>query len=152
VAGRFNEVVDAYHFDGFVRVNGDSPLLDQQLIDKAVEIFLRGDLDIVTNVLPRTYPLGQSVEVLRSHTFRGAYKLMKENEDLEHVTRFFYMNRKDYRIFNFALQRNFSDIRLCVDTEQDMNTFASIIARMNKAHWQHGLSELLSLYQKVVLQ
>ena len=150
VAGRFKEVLDVYHFDGFVRVSGDSPLLDQRLIEKGVGIFLKGDFDIVTNILPRTYPAGQSVEVLRSNTFRRAYRLMREDEDLEHVTRYFYKNRCHFRLFNFASGEDHSKIHLSVDTERDMNTFAAIIARMDRPHWQYGLREILQFYQDVV--
>ena len=96
VAGRFNEALNIYHFDGFVRVNGDSPLLDQNLIEKAVSIFLAGDLDIVTNGQKRTYPKGQSVEVLRADTFRYAYQLMREEDEFEHVTPYFYKHAEKF--------------------------------------------------------
>ena len=72
VAGRFKEVLDEYRFDGFVRVCGDSPLIDQRLIDKGIRIFRRSGFDIVTNVSPKTFPKGQSVEVLSTDTFKAA--------------------------------------------------------------------------------
>ncbi|MFC1943168.1 hypothetical protein ACFLWO_01120 [Chloroflexota bacterium] len=40
---------------------------------------------MVTNVLPPTYPKGQSVEVLPTATFQRAYDRMQEAENLEHV-------------------------------------------------------------------
>src|ERR1044071_4155673 len=55
VADRFKEVVDAYSFDNFVRVSGDSPLLDARLIERGLNTFREGDFDLVTNVLPRTF-------------------------------------------------------------------------------------------------
>jgi len=149
VAARFKEVLDEYQFDGFVRVSGDSPLLDQKLIDKAVGIFLRGDVDIVTNVLRRTYPRGQSVEVLRADTFGTVYESMREDEDLEHVTRFFYNHPENFRIHSFALAENLNWIQLSVDTRQDMETFAAIVSRMRGPHWEYGLEEIIEIYHQV---
>lgn len=147
VAGRFKEVLDVYQFDGFVRVNGDSPLLDQQLVDKGVDIFIRGNFDLVTNILPRTYPIGQSVEVLRSNAFRRGYQLMQEDEEFEHVTKFFYKNQQDFKIYNFASETYYGDLHLAVDTVSQMDTFTAIISRMTKSHWQYGLYEILEFYQ-----
>jgi len=150
VAGRFNQVLGMYQFDGFVRVNGDSPLLDQRLIEKGVDIFLNGDFDLVTNALPSTYPKGQSVEVLRTATYRRAYNHMQEAEDLEHVTKFFYKHPHDFRIHNFTLSENLNDIRLCVDTWQDMDNFTTIVSRMNRPHWEYTLEDVLQIYRGLV--
>ena len=147
VAGRFNQVLDVYQFDAFVRVNGDSPLLDQRLIEKGVGIFLNGDFDLVTNVLPRTYPKGQSVEVLRTAIYQRAYDRMQEAEDLEHVTKFFHKHPEDFRIRNFALAENLNHIRLCVDTRQDMDNFSTIVSKMNRPHWEYALEDILQVYR-----
>jgi spore coat polysaccharide biosynthesis protein SpsF len=147
VAGRFKEVLEEYQFDGFVRVNGDSPLLDQRLIEEGVAIFLKGDFDLVTNVLTRTYPKGQSVEIVRGETFRAAYQFMRTEDELEHVTRHFYNHRDDFRIFNFESGQDQSGIQLSVDTPQDMDIFASIISHMNKPHWEYTLTETLRIYR-----
>ena len=149
VAGRFKEVLDVYHFDAFVRVNGDSPLIDPRLIDTGVDIFLQGDWEVVTNVVPRTYPIGQMVWILRSDAFRRGYQLMREDEDFEHVTTFFPKNEQDFRIRTFASEEYFGDILLSVDTPQDMETFAAIVAKMGKPHWQYELQEIIRLYQEV---
>lgn len=150
VAGRVKELLGIYHFDGFVRVNGDSPLLDQRLIDKGLKIFLKGNVEIVTNIFPRTYPKGQSVEIFRSDIFRNGYHLMEEKEDFEHVTKFFYKNRQHYKIKNFAFKEYLGEIQLSVDTTQDMERFSRIVAKMEKPHWQYNLQEILNIYREVV--
>ena len=61
------------------------------------------DLDLVTNILERTYPKGQSVEVLRTSTYQETYERIREAEDLEHVTMFYYKHPRDFRIQNLAL-------------------------------------------------
>ena len=152
VAGRFKEVLDEYQFEAFVRVNGDSPLIDPGLIDEGVAIFLKGDWDVVTNVVPRTYPIGQMVWILRSDAFRRGYQLMQDDEDFEHVTTFFPKNRQHFRLSNFASEEYQGDIHLSVDTAQDMETFTAIVARMDRPHWEYELPEVIQLYQEVTLR
>ena len=149
VAGRFNKVLDMYQFDGFVRVTGDSPLLDQRLIEQGVGIFLNGDFDLVTNVLPPTYPKGQSVEVLQTSTYQKTYERMQEAEDLEHVTKFYYKHSEDFHIQNFALVENLNDIQLCVDTWQDIDNFATIVSKMSRPHWEYRLEDILQIYRSL---
>lgn len=149
VAGRFRHLLDLYQFEGVVRLCADSPLLDQSLIDQAVEIFLKGNFDIVTNVFPRSYPRGQSVEVLRTKTFCQTYQRMQDAFDLEHVTNFFYRNRHEFKIFNFSSATDYSNIRLCIDTRQDMNSIKAIASKMDKPHWLYGYQEIIRLYKEI---
>lgn len=146
VAERFKQVLDMYSLDGFVRVNGDSPLLDPILIDKAIAIFLKSDVDIVTNVFERSYPSGQSVEVLRASAFRRGFVCMHNEEDLEHVTRYFYEHGDRFKIMNFKSDRNWSGIHLSIDTADDLDVFAAIVTRMDRPHWQYGVEEVLHLH------
>ena len=150
VAARFKQVLDRFRFDVFVRISGDSPLLDPRLVDEAVDVFLNNDFEIVTNVLPRTYPNGQSVEVIRSDIFIQHYPLMQEERDLEHVTRFFYKNRENFNIFNLASKDDYGGIHLSVDTFQDMKAFETVVANMNKPHLEYGLQDIHRLYRDLV--
>ncbi len=152
VAGRFKEVLDRNKFDVFVRVNGDSPLLDPRLIEKGMDIFLNGDYEIVTNVLRRTYPIGQSVEIMRTDTFCTAYELMQGDKELEHVTKFFYKYKDKYKIFNFVLENDYSGVRLSLDTKEDLETIIKIVSKMNKPHWEYGLEDLLRIYNKQLIR
>lgn len=102
VAARFRDCSELYGLAAFVRICGDSPLLDSALIDRGIRSFLKADADIVTNVFPRTFPHGQSVEVVRASTFRAAYSRMTTAEHREHVTAFFYEHASDYQIRNFS--------------------------------------------------
>ncbi|MFH1537405.1 MAG: NTP transferase domain-containing protein [bacterium] len=150
VAGRVKAVLDKYQFDAFVRVNGDSPLLDQNTIEKAAGIFNGGGFEIVTNVLERTYPRGQSVEILSSDTFRRGYERMRESDEFEHVTLHFHQNKNLYSIHNFRLEPPKGKLQLSVDTREDMEIFESIVSLMEKPHWEYGLQEVLDLHGRVV--
>lgn len=148
VSGRFKKILERKHWDAFVRVNGDSPLIDQDLISKGINLFIDGNFNLVTNVFPRSYPSGQSVEIVRTSTFKKAYSQMNEPDDFEHVTRFFYRNAKDFNIFNFESISDCSSVHLAVDTLEDMQRFSCIIKKMTGSHWDYHLEEVLEIYQK----
>jgi spore coat polysaccharide biosynthesis protein SpsF len=152
VAGRFLAVLDHYKFDGFVRVNGDSPLIDHHLIDKGVRIFLHGGYDVVTNILKRSYPKGQSIEVLNSRAFRSAYGSMTEDEEFEHVTKYFYTHRSDFNIYDFHSDIDYHDMQLSVDTEEDLVRFDRILSAMDRAHWEYGLKDIVAIYRTLGLE
>lgn len=107
----------------FLRISGDSPLIDPKIIDKAI-ILLRKhkNADIVTNVFPKTYSSGQSVEIIKT-------KILKENlqwmnlYEKEHVTAFFYFNSERFRIINFKnndIRRYKKNKKFSVDTKSDL--------------------------------
>src|SRR3989338_6848553 len=64
VAQRFLGVIDQHNFDAFARICADSPFLDQRIVDKTVKMFRNGNYDMVANTLTRSFPKGQSVEVM----------------------------------------------------------------------------------------
>lgn len=97
---RFRLCARAHPCDRFLRVTADSPLLDPQLAKAAVGAALKGDWDVVTNVFPRTFPKGQSVEVLRVKTLESVDASRLSPEDREHVTPFFYNHPNEFRILN----------------------------------------------------
>jgi len=148
VAGRFVEVLKKFRFQTFVRLNGDSPVLDYHIVDKAVSIFSAGRYDLVTNVAERSFPKGQSVEVIRTRTFLDTYPEISADHDREHVTAYFYTHQKDFSVCNFVSGKEYGDIQLSVDTREDMIKFKEIITSMSKPHWEYSYEEILSLLQQ----
>ena len=149
VSGRFKDILEKKQWDAFVRVNGDSPLIDQDLIDRGIDLFIDGNFDLVTNIFPRTYPSGQSVEIVRASTFNQIYPKMNESDDFEHVTNFLYRSSKEFKIFNFTSLNNYSKIHLSVDTPQDMRVFSNIFEKMTRPHWDYHLEEVLEMYREI---
>lgn len=146
VASRFASAADAHGLDAFVRVNGDSPLLDPRLVDHAIALFREGGHDLVTNVFPRSYPPGQSVEVVSTSAFARGRALMSGPDDAEHVTRVFYRLPEDFAIRNFSTTADHRGAHLAVDTEEHLETLQKIVALMSRPHWEYGVEEVERLY------
>jgi len=129
VAGRLINCGLTYNAEVFIRVNGDSPLICPSLLDEGCRLFARcaETVDIVTNVMPRTFPRGQSVEVIRTDALERGYKDFFKNEHFEHVTPYFYAHPEHFRIENFSSGHSMGDIQLSVDTLADLQAVEVIL-------------------------
>ena len=67
------------------------------LVNKGIKIYKSKKVDLVTNVFPRSYPRGQSVEVIRTSALKKILKKSLEQDDKEHVTRYIYKTPEKFR-------------------------------------------------------
>ncbi len=114
-----------------MEVTGDCILLDPELIDMGVKTFLHNDCDVVCNVFPVTYPMGEDIQVYRLSDLAEVERTISDPAVREHVSLHFYDNPQRYRIFNlFAPQRwHAPDYRFQLDYREDhqfINAFTSI--------------------------
>jgi spore coat polysaccharide biosynthesis protein SpsF len=135
VAGRMLGAARDASLDAFARVNGDSPLLDQRLVDRGVELMRASDADLVTNVRPRTFPPGQSVEVVRTEALERALAADPPAEEREHVTGPLYGG--EFRILRFENDPPQTEVRFTLDTPEDAKRLAAILAGMDRPHWEY---------------
>lgn len=124
--GKLDDVVDRLYKASrgkkyFIRINGDSPLIDPKLVDKMIDIFKKEKflVDILTNTNPRTFPKGQSIEIVRRKILKDNHPFMS-SFDKEHVTSFFYKNQKKFKIKNVKNKNKIYKIKFAVDTKQDL--------------------------------
>ena len=80
VMGRFILTLKKYNCEAFFRVCGDSPLLFPSLFDEAALIYKNKELDLVTNVFPRSFPTGLSIELINTDTF---FKIVKKVDNVK---------------------------------------------------------------------
>ncbi len=143
VAERLLSAAEDRGWDTFVRISGDSPLLDPALVDRAVRVAREGKWDIVTNVLKRSFPKGQSVEAISVRCLRDTLPELGLEADREHVTPFFYRNASRFRIRNFESGFDWAGIQLSVDTAEDFQRFVDLLGQMDRPHWEYGVADLV---------
>ena len=121
VMKRFVLCLEQYKCDAFFRVCGDSPLLLPFLFEHAASIFRKNNFDLVTNIFPRSFPAGMTVELIRTKTFLEAQKDIYQSEDREHITRYFYNNHKKFKIYNIeCANSSYLNLKLAVDNPDDL--------------------------------
>ncbi|PJK29499.1 cytidylyltransferase domain-containing protein [Minwuia thermotolerans] len=142
VAGRFRCVLERFPVRAFVRISGDSPLIDYRIVDRAVELFRAERPDLVSNVVERTFPKGQSIEVIDSAIFLGAESRMHDPADREHVTPWFYRPESGYRIVTIRADTDASATSMVVDTEEEFQRFRQVARELSAPAWRYHWHEL----------
>jgi spore coat polysaccharide biosynthesis protein SpsF (cytidylyltransferase family) len=144
---RFYSIIIHENCKSFVRISADSPLIDPHLIDKAIILFNKHKYDLVTNVFPRSFPKGFSVEVINSKIILDFILKIKKKKHQEHLTSFFYENYKNFKIKNFYSRINNSNINLSVDSFADFIIVKSILKFCKKKNF--NLDYILLIYKKL---
>ena len=104
----------------FIRISGDSPLLDYQIIDNMIIQSKKKNFDVFTNIFPRSFPKGQSVEIINTKKFLSVNPKLLNKSQREHVTKYFYSNYDRFKIINYLNKMNLSEINLSIDTKRDL--------------------------------
>lgn len=118
IAKRAIDCCDEYNLDYFVRVNGDSPLVNLPLIREGINKITFGT-EFITNLYPRSYPYGISCEILQVKKFKEVYEYFT-TEEKTHITKYYYAHLKDIKYETCStLTDDYSKIRFTIDTPQD---------------------------------
>ena len=118
---RFKQCLKKYPCDWFFRLCGDSPLLDKALLRAMLTYCDKSDIDLVTNVYPRTFPKGRSLELLKAEPFSGIDSNHLSDEEKEHLTKAYYNHPETFRILNLtASDASLAKADLAIDTVEDL--------------------------------
>ena len=110
VAERLYKTAKKNKSDYFLRISGDSPLINSKVINRSIELHRkskRQNYDIITNIFPRSFPPGQSVEIIKTSALKKILNFKLSNSCKEHVTKYFYQKNKLFKIKNFKSNLNF---------------------------------------------
>lgn len=152
VASRFYDIVKKTNVDYFVRISGDSPLLDYRVIETALNRLHREPEppDMITTVSEQPYPSGSNVEIIKTSTFLNSYPLFYTVEHFEHVTRYFYQNKSKFNIcYLDSGIENSSSYKFSFDTAEDLQKIEEIFGQMHREHYTYTLEEKCAMYDKV---
>ena len=117
VLDRFYQCAIQYNPDYVVRLTGDCPLTDWQVIDQTIQYCLKGDFDYVTT--SSKFPDGLDVGVVAMPALKSAWEGGALPSEMEHVTQ--YISKKPNQFNNgvFNSSKNLSHLRLTVDEPED---------------------------------
>lgn len=143
VLERLRLLAEQFNTQHVARISGDSPFIDPGLIRSAITLTETQGVELVTNVLNRTFPKGQSVEVLSRELLENLACRELTSFDREHVTSYVYRNPGEFQIRSFESGGDHGDVQLSVDSEEDLECARRISRAMgdSAASW----SELVRL-------
>ena len=125
VLGRYAGAAKATGADVIVRITGDCPYVDPELVDKIVHEYQNAGVDYYSNICPPTFPDGMDVEVFSAESLRQADKKATSGEYREHVTSYL-INTPEITKANFSNPIDRSHLRLTLDDAADLATLQSV--------------------------
>lgn len=145
---RVVEAAEEYGVDVIVETTGDCPLIDPQVVDKVVQVYLENDYDFVANTLKKTYPRGLDTRVFSTKGLRQVEGITDNPADREHVSLYFYEVPGRYSLYNVesGLPEKYWRLRLTVDTIEDFKLVDEIFKRLYPSNPEFLLSDILQLF------
>jgi len=150
--GDENDVLDRYYqcvlkypqYDNIVRITGDCPLIDPEVIDNVISFFEENDFDYASNVQPPTFPDGMDIEIFKRSALDKAAKEANLMSEREHVTPYI-CEKKFFKKGNLSADYDFSHFRLTVDNKEDFEVIKFLI---ENSKITDGYMEYISLLTK----
>lgn len=126
VLDRFYQTAKPFNADHIVRLTGDCPLIDPQLIDAVISFHIKGGYDYSSNNFECTFPDGLDTEVFKYKCLEQAWKEAVLPSQREHVTPFIYQQPDRFKIGNFKNTVDLSGLRWTVDEPADFELISII--------------------------
>jgi len=157
--GSLDDVLDRYYqaaifhnknnaIKNIVRITGDCPLIDAEIVDKIIELFLITKVDYCSNCNPATLPDGLDVEVFSFSALKAAWKNASKPSEREHVTSYIRHNTNLFSATNFYYKPDLSHLRWTVDEPCDFELVTKIYQALYENNPYFNLDDILSLLKK----
>lgn len=158
VLDRYVHAARAHGAEIVVRITGDCPLVDPDIVDEMIRMFNAGSLDYLCNNYPPTFPDGLDVEVFTLAALERAFRETDKQFDREHVTP--YLRTPGlFKTEVICHSEDLSALRWTVDEAADFEVVAAVFQAFHLRtdfSWKDVLAlqtqrpELFSLNQGIV--
>ncbi|MEA2313580.1 MAG: spore coat polysaccharide biosynthesis protein SpsF [Solirubrobacteraceae bacterium] len=137
------------HDGPVVRITGDCPLTDPQLVDETIARFasLPG-CAYASNVQPRTYPDGLDVEVIAAAALRAVAGDQLEAAEREHVTSAIRAQPERFPQAALIASTDLGELRWTVDEPEDLEFIRAVVRRLGDRRYQAPLAEILAAVRR----
>ena len=151
--GSENDVLDRYYqaakkngANTIIRITGDCPLVDPNLVDKVINNFQQVGVDYMNNGMPPTYPDGLDIEIFSYEALEHAWHKTSRPYDREHVTPYIRESGL-FKVASIQNSEDLSNLRWTVDEPADFEVITNVFhyfAPRTDFTWQ----EVLQMYKK----
>ena len=145
VLDRFCQAARAHQPEAVVRITGDCPLIDPDLVDQVIAAYEAQGVDYLSNILPPSYPDGLDVEVFSFRALEQAGRQATKPDDREHVTPFLRESSL-FKTGNLVYERDCSRERWTVDEAVDFEVVAAVFSHFHP-RIDFGWLEVMALRQ-----
>lgn len=150
VVGRVTEAMTEAKADIVVQLTGDCPLLDWNVIDQLIRLYMFNNFDYVSNTLIRSYPRGLDVQITSLKVLQESLHIARDLPQHEHVYLSVYENPDKFKLFNLIASSELCrpDLRWTLDTQDDFNFIDAIYNHFYKKNPAFTSREIISYLEK----
>jgi len=155
ILDRFYQASKLFDSENIIRLTGDNPLLDFNIINHGMGIYLDSNYDILSNNRKKTYPIGLNFEIFSNYILEKSWKMTSKNfsKQSDFVKTFipptiFMLQNKNFKFLDLTYKKNISSIRLTLDYFEDFQLITKIFESLYYQNKFFGLDEILKLLEK----
>ncbi len=153
--GSLDDVLDRYYQAAaphapshVVRVTGDCPLADWEVVDRVIAHTLEGGYDYASNTLNPTWPDGLDVEVVTFAALETAWREATRQLEREHVMPFITSRPERFRLGSLEGERDLSGMRWTVDEPQDYEFVCRVYDALYERNPAFTTADVLALLEE----
>ena len=133
--------------DPIIRITGDCPLIDPDIVEEMLEFYLKNNYDYISNRINPKYPDGLDVEIYSFKTLQMVEQNAKLSSERSLVTTYITKNPKIFKIFSYENQEDLSGHRWTVDEQNDLEFVRKIYSIM-KPKTNFSMNEIIEILVK----
>jgi spore coat polysaccharide biosynthesis protein SpsF len=145
VLDRYYQAAKRYNASHIVRLTGDCPLADADVIDQMVNFHCQGNYDYSSNCYPASFPDGLDVEILNFDVLQKIHSAANLASEREHVTLYIRNHSQAFNIGALVAPINNSHLRWTVDEPEDLLLINKIFAALYPADQRFNYQDILQL-------
>jgi spore coat polysaccharide biosynthesis protein SpsF len=152
VLARFYQAALQFQADPVIRITGDCPLVDPEVVGRLLELYASGDYDHVGVATGAgaifleggRFPDGLDAECFSFAALQRAWQEATEPTDREHVTPYIWRVPGRFRVGVLLADQDYSQWRWTVDQEEDFSLISEIYGALHRENEPFGMNEVLA--------
>ena len=153
VLDRFYKASNEFSPDNIIRVTADCPLIDFNIISRALETFAKSEYDILSNNRIKSYPHGFEFEIFKKEALHRAWNELSKKYAKNEFEQIFvnptqYMlQTQGFKNYDLVHTQNLSHLRLTLDYPEDLKLITLIYELLYHVNRYFTLNDILVLIQ-----
>lgn len=129
VLGRVIAAGESAQADILVEITGDCPVIDPELVEQTIQIYLNNSVQYASNSVVRSYPDGMDTQVISFEALKSSAAMTNHPLDREHVSRFIWQHPEIFSCINLIAPPSlcWPELGLTLDEENDYKLLVKII-------------------------
>jgi len=150
VLGRVADTARHFNLDIMVEITGDCPLVDIYESDKVIERFLEGGMDLASNNLICTYPIGMDTIVMSNQVLQLSASQASDPVHREHVCLYLYEHPYDFIFANIEAPPFLRDpgLRMTLDEPEDYAFICEVYDRLYPTKPDFTIYDMMKLLNR----